>query len=139
MKIVTLFSFRPHEVIQHTLSKTTQLSKSIIHHPMQNSISILLDKRLNEVITTDTYFSSEKYIEGYYCVQVFFGMISKMLHVAGMKTESEFPYVYLDFIRQHSIPSAVRSDNTKSEMSQRVRQTHRDSAIADQWTEPHST
>jgi hypothetical protein len=28
-------------------------------------------------------------------------MISKMLYVAAMKTESEFPGVYLDFIRQH--------------------------------------
>jgi hypothetical protein len=32
--------------------------------------------------------------------QVIFGMTSKMLVVAGMKTESEFPDVYLDFIRQ---------------------------------------
>ena len=55
-----------------------------------------------------------------------------------MKTESEFLDVYLDFIRQHGIPSALRRDNAKSEMSQRVRQIHRDLVIADQWTEPHS-
>jgi hypothetical protein len=65
-------------------------------------------------------------------------MTSKMLYDAGMKTESEFPDVYLDFIRQHGIPSAFRRDNAKSEMSQRVRQIHRDLVIADQWTEPHS-
>jgi hypothetical protein len=67
----------------------------------------------------------------------FFGMTSKTLYVAGMKTESEFPDVYLDFIRQHSIPSALRRDHAKSEMSQRVRQIHRDLVIADQWTEPY--
>jgi hypothetical protein len=63
---------------------------------------MLRHTRLNEVIATDTYFSSTKSIEGYYstksiegfyCAQVFFGMTSKTLYVAGMKTESEFPEV----------------------------------------------
>jgi hypothetical protein len=39
---------------------------------------------------TDKYFANEKSIEGYHCAQVFSGMISKMLYVASMKTESEF-------------------------------------------------
>jgi hypothetical protein len=47
---------------------------------------MLRHKRLNEVIATDTYFSSTKSIEGFYCAQVFFGMTSKTLYVAGMKT-----------------------------------------------------
>jgi hypothetical protein len=65
-------------------------------------------------------------------------MTSKMLHVAGMKTESEFVDVYLDFIRKYGIPSALRRDIAKSEMNQRVKDIHRDLIIADQWTEPHS-
>jgi hypothetical protein len=65
-------------------------------------------------------------------------MISKMLYVAGMKTESEFADVYSNFIRKYGIPSALRRDNAKSEMSQRVKDIHRGSIIADQWTEPHS-
>jgi hypothetical protein len=32
-------------------------------------------------------------------------MTSKMLYVAGMKTESEFADVYLDFIRKYGIPT----------------------------------
>jgi hypothetical protein len=48
-------------------------------------------------------------------------MTSKMLYVAGMKTESEFAEVYLDFTRKCGIPSALRRDNAKSEMSQRVK------------------
>jgi hypothetical protein len=51
---------------------------------------MLRHKRLNEVIATDTYFPNEKSIEGYHYAQVFFGMTSKLLYVAGMKTESEF-------------------------------------------------
>jgi hypothetical protein len=65
-------------------------------------------------------------------------MTSKMLYVAGMKTESEFADVYLDFIRKYCIPSAIRRDNAKSDMGQRAQDIHRDSIIADQWTEPHS-
>jgi hypothetical protein len=35
---------------------------------------MLIHKRLNEVIATDTYFANEKSIKGYHCAQVFFGM-----------------------------------------------------------------
>jgi hypothetical protein len=59
-------------------------------------------------------------------------MISKMLYVSGMKTESEFADEYLDFIREYSIPSAIQRDNVKSQMSQRVKDIHRDLIIADQ-------
>jgi hypothetical protein len=136
-------AFRPHDIIQYTLRQTTQLAKSTIHYPMRRHLKsrfqMLRHKGLHEVIATDTYFSSVKSIEGYYSAQVFFGMTSKMFHVSGMKTESEFPDVYLDFIRQRGgIPSALRCDNAKSEMSHRVRQIHRDLVIADQWTEPHT-
>jgi hypothetical protein len=65
-------------------------------------------------------------------------MTSKMLYVAGMKTKPEFADVYLDFITKCGIPSALRRDNAKSEMSQRVKDIHIDLIIADQWTEPHS-
>jgi hypothetical protein len=65
-------------------------------------------------------------------------MISKMLYVADMKTESEFADIYLDFIRKCGITSAFRRGNAKSEMSQRVKDIHRDLIIADQWTEPYS-
>jgi hypothetical protein len=77
-------------------------------------------------------------IEGYHCAQIYFGMPSKMLYVSGMNTESEFSDVYLDFIRKYGISSTLRRDNAKSEMSQRVKDIHRDLIIADQWTEPHS-
>jgi hypothetical protein len=64
-------------------------------------------------------------------------MTSKMLYVAGMKNESEFADLHLDFIRKYGIPFALRRDDANSEMSQRVNDIHRDSIIAVQWTEPH--
>jgi hypothetical protein len=110
-KLSHYFAFRPHDVMQQTLRQTKQLAKSTIHYPMRRHLKsrfqMLRHTRLNEVIATDTYFSNEKSIEGYHCAQVPFGMTSKMLYVAGMKTESEFADVYLDFIRKCGIPSAL--------------------------------
>jgi hypothetical protein len=105
------FAFFPHDVIKHTLRQTTELDKSTIHYPMRIHIKsrfqMLRHKRLNEVIAADKYFANEKSIEGYQCAQVSFGMTSKMLYVVGMKTESDFADVYLDFIRKCGIPSAL--------------------------------
>jgi hypothetical protein len=52
-----------------------------------SSLVIPLEQRENKFIATDTYFANEKSIESYHCAQVFFGMISKMLYVAGMYTD----------------------------------------------------
>jgi hypothetical protein len=60
---------------------------------------MLRHKRLHEFIAIDTYFANEKSVDGYHCVQVFFEMTSKMLYIAGMKTESEFAGAYLDVIK----------------------------------------
>jgi hypothetical protein len=65
-------------------------------------------------------------------------MTSKMLYAAGMKTESEFADVYLDFIRKYGIPSVLRRDNAKSEMIHRVKDIHRDLIIANQRAKPYS-
>jgi hypothetical protein len=136
-KLSPYFVFRPHDVIPHTWRQTTQLAKSTIHYPMRHHLKsrfqILRYKRLSKVIHTDTYFTSEQSIEGYHCAHVIFGMTSKMQYVAGMKTESEFAGVYLDFIREYGIASALQRDNAKSEMSQRVKDIHRDLIIAEQW------
>jgi hypothetical protein len=114
-KLSPYFSFRPHDVIQHTLRQTTQLAKSTIHYPIRRHLKsrfqMLRHKRLNKVIATITYFANEKSIEIYHCAHVFFGMTYKMLYVTAMKTESEFADVYLDFIRKYGIPSALRRDN----------------------------
>jgi hypothetical protein len=67
-------------------------------------------------------------------------MSSTMLYVAGMKNKSELADVYLDFITNCGITSAIRRDNAKakSKMSQRLKEIHRDLINADQWIEPHS-
>jgi hypothetical protein len=105
---------------------------------LKSRFQMLRHKRLNEIIAIDTYFSSEKYTEEYYCSQVFFVMNSKILNDSGIKTESEFTDVNLDFIRKHGISSALQCENAKSEMRQPPQKIHRNRVIVDQWTEPHS-
>jgi hypothetical protein len=55
-KLSPYFAFRPHDVIQHTLRQTTQLSKSTIHYRMRchlkSRFKMIRHKRLNEVIAT---------------------------------------------------------------------------------------
>ena len=141
-KLAPYFAYRPADVIRNTLRKTTQLATSIVHFPLRRHLKsrfqMLRKRRLNEVIATDTYFSKVKSLEGYWCSQVFYGTKSHRIHIEGMKTESQFPDVYLDFIRKHGIPPVLHKDNAKSEMSEKVKQIHRDLVIADTWTEPHS-
>jgi hypothetical protein len=105
---------------------------------LKSRFQMIRHKRLIKFIATDKYFANEKSIEGYHCAQVFFGMVSKMLYFAGMKTESEFADVYLDFIRKCGIPSALRRDNAEFELIQRVKDIHRDLIIDNKWIKPHS-
>jgi hypothetical protein len=74
-KLSPNFAFHPHDVLQHSLTQTTELAKSTIHYPMRRHLKsrfqMIRHKRLNEVIATDTYFAIEKSIEGYHCAQVF--------------------------------------------------------------------
>jgi hypothetical protein len=67
----------------------------------------LRHKRFYDIIATDKNFTSEKAIEGYHCAQLFSGMTSRTLYVAGMKSESEFADVSLNFIRRFVNSSAL--------------------------------
>jgi len=141
-KLSKHFLFRSRDVIKKTLENTTQMAKAIMHSPMKRHLKsrfmMLRHPRLNEVISTDTYFSSVKSIEGYSMSQVFMGLTSRRITVIGMKAESEFPTAYRDFIRSRGIPHTLRRDNAKSEASEEVQDIHREFVIADAYTEPHS-
>ena len=74
---------------------------------------------LNEVVATDTYFSNTRFIDGYWCAQVFVGLTSRWITVIGTKTEFEFAEAYQDFMRKRGIPHTLRWDNAKSEMMEK--------------------
>ena len=105
------FAYQSKEVIQHTFNKTTQLAKTMVRFPMRkhfkSQFKMLGNPRLNEVIATNTYFSSIKSIEGYTCSQVSYGCTLYTKHVYSMKTESVFPSTYQDFLHDQGIPPYV--------------------------------
>ena len=61
-----------------------------------------------------------------------------MINVYGMRSKSNFPEVYRDFIREHGCPSALRRDNAKEEQSEEIMKIHRELFIKDQFTEPYN-
>ena len=87
-------------------------------------------------MATDTFFSSEKGLGGITCAQLYVGKTSRLTAVYGMKTESEMSSTLEDFIRQWGAPSALMSDNAKSETSHAVVDILRMYNIKDMQTEP---
>ncbi len=140
-RLAPYFLHRPRHVIKRTLENTTQLAKAVVHSPLRRHLKsrflMLRHPRLNEVVATDTYFSSVKSIEGYECSQVFVGLTSRRITVIGMKSKSEFPEAYQDFMRSRGIPHTLRRDNAGEETSEKVLNLHRDLVISDEFTEPH--
>ena len=136
------FLYRSKQVIKKTLDNTTQLAKATIDSPLRRHLKsrflMLRHNRLNEVISTDTYFSDVRSIEGYTCAQVFVGLNSRRITTIGMKTESDFPKAYQDFMRMRGIPHTLRRDNAKSEQSEAILKLNRDFVVSDEYTEPYS-
>ena len=92
---------------------------------------------MNDIVCTDTYFSTVKSIAGYWCAQVFFALVAMFMDTFGMKTESEYISAEQDFMRERGIPHTLRRDNARSQNSADVKALHRDLLIKDEFTEPH--
>ena len=140
-KLSKYFLYRPKEVIRKTLENSTQLARAQINYPLKRHIrsrfQMLCRPRLNEVVATDTYFSSVKSVEGYTCAQIFYCCTSNLMEVYGMKQEASFVDSYQDFMRDRGIPHTLRRDNSKTQNKEEVKRLHRDLVIADQFSKPH--
>jgi len=94
-RIQACFAWKPLDRIKATLANTTQWAKNVVRHPMRHPFKTrfhdLNARRLNEVYATDTFFSSEKSLEGYECVQLYRGKTSNYLVIFGMHSESQMP------------------------------------------------
>ena len=91
-------AFFPKDVVRETIKRTTQLAIYVLIFPMSKHIKSMFQmlriKRINETQSTDTYFSSEKSIEGYNITQAFYGCTSGAIHVYSMKSKEEFYQIY---------------------------------------------
>ena len=132
--------YRPVEVIQKTLEATTQLAKTYLRFPMRRHVQSRFPQlnriRLRETVATDTYFANARGVTGSTCAQVYYGLLSHMINVYGMRREGEAPDTYLDFIRKEGAPNILRSDNAQVQIGKRFTNINRKFIIDDQRTEP---
>jgi hypothetical protein len=137
---VEYLGYRPVDIIRKTLENTSQLAHTILRFPMRRHIKArfpwLHCNRLRETVATDTYFANVRAIGGATCAQVFYGVKSHMINVFGMKSESEMPEAYVDFIREEGAPSILRRDNSQIQSGTRTTKINRQHFIKDQFTEP---
>ena len=83
----------------------------------------------------DTMFAGTTAIGGFTCAQVLYGTTSRVINVYGMKSKSEFPAVYADFLRNEGIPTVLHWDNAPEEQSQAVTTMNRKYLIKDEYSE----
>ena len=80
-----MLAWKPLEVIKRTLEVTTQWAKPVNHYPMKNHHSSRFPwhniSRLQEEVATDTYFSSIKGMDGSNCMQLYVGLLSRMINL----------------------------------------------------------
>ena len=90
VKAQPYLGYRPLEVVKKKLENTNQLAKMIMRFPMRRYIKArfphLNVHRLCEQVATDTFFANAKSVyDGYQWCQVYFGMLSHVINVYGMK------------------------------------------------------
>jgi hypothetical protein len=65
------------DVVKHTVAATTQLAKNVLRLPLRQHFKSrfpsLNVRRLREPYATDTFFSSERSVDGSTCAQLYVG------------------------------------------------------------------
>jgi hypothetical protein len=135
-------AYRPLEVIRRTLDQTTQLARLSSAIPMKRHVKALFPflnrKRITETVATDTFFSSVRDISGATCAQVFYGLKSHFMNVYPLRTESDGPKVFEDFVRTEGIPNVIRSDNSKMQrLNKNLVAKFRRWMLRNEFTKPH--
>jgi hypothetical protein len=140
-KLQPNFAFRPLEVIRQTLQHTTQLAKAIVNAPMTRHLASrfkwMSRFRLHETVCTDTIFSNCQDVLGRTCAQVYWGTQSHMMNVLGMRSKSEMPLSYQDFMREEGIPSCLHSDGAAEQTGQKVKSLNREYLVKESYSEPY--
>ena len=137
-----LLGWIPLPTVKRTFEATTQLVQELpMRYPLRRHVEArfpqLNRRRLTEVYSTDTLFSSHGGIGGLHCAQLFCGNKSHFTSIHGMKSESEGPDALEDFIRVTGAPPVLRNDNAKMQTGTRWHEVLRKYCIAEQTTEPY--
>ena len=100
IKWMSKWLLKPMDVVRETIKCTTRRLKAYFSYPMkkhyQSRFPWITDSvlRLNEIVSTDTIFSSVKGFNGEQCAQIFYGLTSHVIDVYPMKSKREFLRVY---------------------------------------------
>ena len=93
--------------------------------------------RLNDILYSDTFFSSISSIRSYKCFQLFAFKRSKFTTVKLMRRESQAPEAYEDVIRHIGAPNRTITDNAKVCKSNKWVTVNRRFCIETGLTVPH--
>ena len=109
------------EVTRHTIHNTTQLVKTLqaetreyMHAHYKTRVWTLSPRRINDIMYSDTFFSSGASVCRYKCFQMFSLRKSKVEFIKLMKIESNAPGMYQDIIRTHGAPNKTVTDNAQT-------------------------
>ena len=111
----------PEDVIRKTFQATNQMvmnveaeNRMIGRRHFKYRFPALKEKRINDIFFSDTFFPSERAIEGSTCSQLFIGKDTDYMYVQLMKTESNLYQALQDFSRKVGLPKCIKTDNTKT-------------------------
>ena len=121
--LIPKFLYKPRPVVRKTIENTTLLGKIFQEAPLHNRVVSrypqLNKRRIFEVLSTDTIFSSILAYGWSTCAQVFVGNRSGYINIHGMQTESEGFNALHDFVRYNGAPIGIRRDQSKMQQSNR--------------------
>ena len=133
------------EVTRDTLENTTQMVKTLqaetreyLRDYHKTRVSCLKPKRIDDVMYSDTFFSTITSIRGYKMFQMFCYKYSKYNVMKLLKRESNVSVVYEDTIIEHGAPNKIVTDNAKSLTSKKFKDVSRKYVIQTGNSAPHS-
>ena len=137
------FLGRPRRVIKKTLDRTTQLATMILRNPLRRHVKYRAPARsvmrLDEEVSADPFFANVASIfHGYTGLYVFFCRKSRLIDAEGLKQKSQFPDLYLDFMRKWGVPKSLRRDNALEQCSEQVTEINRERGVKDTYSEPYN-
>ena len=132
------------ETTKATLAVTTQMvsvlqaeSREYLRDYYKTRVWCLRPMRIDDVMYSDTFFSSIKSIRNFSCFQLFAFKTTKFTKVMLMSRKSQAPEKYEDVIRHYGAPNKTVTDNAKECMGIRWTTVNRKYCIETGLTVPH--
>ena len=133
----------PEEVVKRTIGATTQFytkveseNRNYPRRHLQRLFPGLRNNRLNEMVSSDTFFPSVKSKRGNTCSQLFVGNDSYRWEVYPLKSECQNGTALQDYTRNVGTPNILKSDNAQSQTTSTWMNHCRKHCIESRTTEP---